>query len=321
MGFMSEPVQPLISRVLPPDRCEFAAIVDYLPARTADRMDSLKFVKESPIDVVMTTTIEDDNVGFLPQMVTPSLHKTVQKMREYGLKGFCFRQFDISQHEASMAYMIESAWDRNITPDDAYQRYAHDIAGDRAAKHLTEAFHELESLAASANGLMGLAFMFPHLYSKHWKKGSTPNSQWMEYVKMLRPIEHLLRKAVADSTSKGRKYVERYLNFVVFARKFISTLHVIRSARESYDRAQNLKREKPNHLEYHKLINYTADLLSEAEISSERALQTWIKVIADPTDLGTLAGLNAYGHDWLRGKSSEVYWDAQRYGILMETSD
>ena len=37
--------------------------------------------------------------------------------------------------------------------------------------------------------------------------------------------------------------------------------------------------------------------------------------MADSTDLGALAGLNAYGHDWLRGKRIEVYWESQQYGF------
>ena len=48
---------------------------------------------------------------------------------------------------------------------------------------------------------------------------------------------------------------------------------------------------------------------------SEEALRTWAAQVADPTDLGSLAGLNAYGHDWLRGKHTEIYWESQRYGF------
>ncbi len=66
---------------------------------------------------------------------------------------------------------------------------------------------------------------------------------------------------------------------------------------------------------YHPLITRASDLLFEAEEASEQALRTWIEQVADPTDLGTLAGLNAYGHDWLRGKCTEVYWESQQYGF------
>ncbi len=69
---------------------------------------------------------------------------------------------------------------------------------------------------------------------------------------------------------------------------------------------------------YNPLIRRASDLLFEALDASEIALKTWMKLVADPTDLSTLAGLNAYGHDWLSGKSKEVYWESQQYGKMVE---
>jgi hypothetical protein len=66
---------------------------------------------------------------------------------------------------------------------------------------------------------------------------------------------------------------------------------------------------------YHPLICGASDLLFQAVEASEEALRTWAAQVADPTDLGSLAGLNAYGHDWLRGKCTEAYWESQRYGF------
>lgn len=35
----------------------------------------------------------------------------------------------------------------------------------------------------------------------------------------------------------------------------------------------------------------------------------------DPSDLGTLAGLNAFARDYLRGKADEVRQDAESWGL------
>jgi hypothetical protein len=112
----SEHIQPLVSRVLPPDVAGFIAVVDYLPARVSERMHTLEFAWTSPVPVSMVATVEDDNVGFLPQLTAPALHRTVERRREYGIAGYCFRQLDISPHEPTMAYLAEAGWDPAAAP-------------------------------------------------------------------------------------------------------------------------------------------------------------------------------------------------------------
>ena len=84
-----------------------------------------------------------------------------------------------------------------------------------------------------------------------------------------------------------------------------------------YDQAQEIAK-KGDMLGFHPKMGEASNLLFETEKLSQLALETWAKQVADPSDLGSLAGLNAYGHDWLRGKATEVYWDSQCYGLMME---
>ena len=99
-----------------------------------------------------------------------------------------------------------------------------------------------------------------------------------------------------------------------FASLFLRSSDLIRQARSRYDQAQEAL-EARDHVAYHPLICAASDLLFRAETASEETLRAWAAQVADPTDLGSLAGLNAYGHDWLRGKCTEIYWESQRYGF------
>ena len=315
--FFSEHLQPLVERVFSPDRCEFSAIVDYLPARVAERMHTLEYVKHGRMDVTMITTVEDDNVGFLPQFNTPFLHETVTRMREYGLKGFQFRQFDISQHEPAMAYMAEAGWDAAVTPESAYRRYAEGVAGAAAVEGLLAAFHGIESLTEASNAMIGQGFMFPSLYSGQWAEGVRPEAAWDDYVARLEPVEQHLRSALGACAPRGRQLLRNALYFIVFARQFVAMKNRIRAARAALDDARRIRADG-DMLGYHPAIRAASDLLFEARQMSEQAIRTWTRLVVDPTDLGTLAGLNAYGHDWLSGKCVEVYWDSQCYGAFME---
>ena len=318
VNFFSEHVQPLVAHVFDPERCEFWASVDYLPARTAERMDTLAFAAETDVAVTMVTTVEDDNVGFLPQANATALHATVAKMREYGLKGFSFRQFDISEHEPAMAYLVEAAWDAAATPQRSYRRFAEAVAGPRAAGDLTAVLHELERLTEDANALMGLGFLFPDLYRKHWQEGLAPVPEWLAYVSRLAPIRDRCCRARRAGSGRGGDVLVRFCHFLTFAGEHVTTLDLIRQARSWYDRAHAVRRAGGDHLRYHELIGRAAQLLFAAQAASERALRRWTRVVADPTDAGTLAALNAYGLDWLRGKAVEVGWESQCYGYLMQ---
>ena len=128
------------------------------------------------------------------------------------------------------------------------------------------------------------------------------------------PVAAQLERALECCAPRGRKLVENYLFFVRFAGLFLRACDLIRQAREMYDRAQKAG-EARDHVAYHPLICGASDLLFQAVEASEEALRTWAAQVADPTDLGSLAGLNAYGHDWLRSKCTEAYWESQRYGF------
>jgi len=54
---------------------------------------------------------------------------------------------------------------------------------------------------------------------------------------------------------------------------------------------------------------------------SETALRTWSELVVDPTDLGTLAALNAYGHDYLRGLAWQIYLESQSFRIQLMTNE
>ena len=315
--FFSEHLQPLVEHVFSPEIAEFNAIVDYLPARVAERMDTLAYVKDGNLDVMMITTVEDDNVGFLPQLNTQSLHRTVQEMRRHGLIGFMFRQFDIAQHEPCMAYMVESSWDETITPEDSYRRYAERVAGADAVDDLLAAFEAIEQLTEDSNAMIGQGFMWPSLYSSQWYAGAEPVAEWSAYMESLEQIEDTLREALGKTAPRGRRLVCNYMTFVRFARQFVEMKNTIRAARMKYDAAKVIGK-RGDLLEYHPVIGQASDLLFEAVAQSERAIRTWASQVADATDAGSLAGLNAYGHDWLRGLAVKVYWQSQCYGGMLE---
>ena len=126
-----------------------------------------------------------------------------------------------------------------------------------------------------------------------------------------------MREALRKTAPRGKQLITNYLHFIRFAQQFMAMKNTIRAAREKYDEAIAMGKGG-DMLGFHPVMGRASDLLFDAVRQSEEALQTWAKQAADPSDAGSLAGLNAYGHDWLRGKAVEVYWESQCYGAMME---
>jgi hypothetical protein len=45
------------------------------------------------------------------------------------------------------------------------------------------------------------------------------------------------------------------------------------------------------------------------------SIEHWAAVVRDPSDLGTLAVLNSYCYDYLKGVAYDVYLESQRWTI------
>jgi len=280
----------------------------------------LAYVKDSPMPVSMITTIEDDNVGFLPQLTTPSLHRIVQAMREYDLEGFWFRQFDISEHEASMHYLARAAWDAAVTPESSYRQFARRVCGEEAEKAALAVFHQVEELETASNDLVGAGFLMPNLYAKYWNLSDPPDSlpalagRMRSYADRVAALLPLADTLVEYAAPRGKGWAGRYRLFLRFAAEYPRALARILDARGAYRAARQSLAEK-QFLPYCRQMDDTVVMLEDALRLSDTALRTWSGLVVDPTDRGTLAALNAYGHDYLRGLAWQLFLESQMCGF------
>ncbi len=315
-NFMSEALMPVLPYVFDAEQFEFLSIVDYLPADVADRAHVLDFTRGTDFKAHLVTTINDDNVGFLPQFNTTVLHKTVRAMRKYGVKGFWFRQFDISEYEPVMAYMAEAGWDHTATPRKTYERQVERICGKDAVKPMLKAFRMLEASLKDANAVIGAGFMMPHLVAKYWRyaiDGEVKQTitTFPLLIEQYSAIEPVLDQALAASEPRGKQYAGDILAFTRFARLYCRSILAVYRAGMSFVKAEKLEgscgsSDRTAIDRYDNLRCEVAELLQQALADLEQATQIWSDSVRDRTDVGSLLGLNVYGLDWLRGKADEA---------------
>ncbi|MBU4400528.1 MAG: hypothetical protein KKE86_14490, partial [Planctomycetes bacterium] len=91
----AEELYPLLERILPPGS-ETLSFIDYTPSRVVRRREVLKNVPGGrKLPATLHFTLEDDNIGLVPQLTTGSLHQLTQDLVRHGWGGFVTRYFSI----------------------------------------------------------------------------------------------------------------------------------------------------------------------------------------------------------------------------------
>ncbi len=82
--------------------------MDYFPSLAAKRTEMLAFSAKSSMRVGAMTTLADDNIGILPQVTVPSLHRIFEAMKKYKVHGFFGRNFLVTKLEVGTAYLAQN---------------------------------------------------------------------------------------------------------------------------------------------------------------------------------------------------------------------
>ena len=86
-GFAEE-LFPILPKVLPPNS-ELEVMPDNFLTHLLQRPGILKKLSDGPIQPIINLTVDDDNIGIVPQMTTSSLQKVLKILRETGMGGNC----------------------------------------------------------------------------------------------------------------------------------------------------------------------------------------------------------------------------------------
>lgn len=307
---MNHIAMPVAQHVFDPARFELVALVDYTPREVAKKIDALAFAKTSPMKVHLVTTCEDDNVGFFPQVVTTPMHRIVQGMRRHGLAGYSFRHWHVSKLEPTFRYLIDAAWDADATPRRSVEELVEGVCGRRAVRPLMRALAMIEQTLADADRTVPAGFLMPSLLRLRWTEPlPCPKAVFTRLIRRYEEALRPMRRALAVSEPRGRAFVRNMATHVDFSRRYLGVLLLIDEARQCYHAAAAEKQNgRRFDIERHdKLYIECADLLEQATQRLEEALRLWADdAVQDPSDRGTLVGLNVYGLDYLRGKAHEM---------------
>ncbi len=284
--FVAEELYPVLDRILPPGST-ILNLVDYTPSRILRRRGVLQNIPNRKLSSALIFTLEDDNIGMVPQLTTGSLHQLTQDLLRYGWAGFSTRYWVVGGQDSNVAYLARAAWDRTATPEAVDRDQLRAVCGEGCVAEMMKVYQEVQAVTVNLEwNHLTFAFAVPRMMLMHWK----PEPMSADLVEDRQGYERALaaaKSALANATPGGRGYVEYWIGRLDFAVEYIN-------AADAMYRAAQAEANKDR-----------AGTLREAEqglAALRRGIEAYARVARDQSDRGAIAILNEFAYRPLKAK-------------------
>jgi len=224
-----EELFPVLEQILPAGS-ETLNFVDYTPARIIRRQDTLAALGGGEIPASLICTLNDDNIGLLPQLTTGSLHQLIREIRKHGWEGISTRYFLTGDQDPSVIYLGQVAWDDKVTPAVVRTGLTTDVCGKQCVADMLEAFEKLEEATVLLE-LHALSIGFP--VPGMMMKNAHPKPLSATLVKVRNKYRQALaaaEQARAKTRPAGEVFVDYWIGRLKFGVGYIDCIEAVHQA-------------------------------------------------------------------------------------------
>ncbi|MFC1525726.1 hypothetical protein ACFL6X_02825 [Candidatus Latescibacterota bacterium] len=302
LGGSSEPLFPILERVLWPGGA-VATSLGYTASRAVRVMECMERLDATHVPASLVLTLQDDNVGSLPQVATGSLHLLAENMKRLGWRGFFTRHWPVGDLDPPAAYLARTSWGP-VTPSEAYGDHFTHVYGPRAAPELGQVMGLLEEVTVILD-LDFLSLFFPVLgiMLRHLEAGA-PMAEGLFHVRATyeQANRMLTRAASAVETEAGHRelaYWQARLTFAIEALREKEEVHeggvCVQAARATDDDHERARLMAAARARYQRGVE-----------AGEAALQATASRVRDDSDRSSLAAYYHFFVREVRGKADQV---------------
>ena len=288
-GFAEE-LYPILPRVLPPNS-ELEVMPDNFLDHLLQRPGILKDVSGGAIRPIINLTMDDDNIGILPQMTTSALQKVLALLRETKWQGVVTRERFPGDHDTERAYLARASWDANADPEKIALEQLQAACGARCGEYLLTTMHSIDDAThVWERDDEHFAFPVPALMTKYWKAGPLP-----DYLEVNRKNYErgwlAAQHAVAVATPEGKSYAEFWSKRMEFSVKYIAAVQSERQAATA--EAAHQPRQ-------------AVEFMNNTLASLRESLDAYASVARTQSDRGAIAVAVEYGYRRMEKKLDEL---------------
>ena len=298
---VSEELYPILDRIWPAD-WTLESMPSNQPVNLLKRIEVLKGLP-SRVQGILNLTLDDDNIGVMPQLTTNSLHAIIQAMRRHGWQGIIARERFPGDHDWPLAYLARAAWDPDVTPDQVARDQLRAICGGGCVEDMLTVFHKVEAVTIA---LAPTAFAFPAdwppatasspggMLMKHWTWKEGPIPAYLEeahqgYSQALATA----RKARSQATPTGYGYLDFWIGRLEFASQYVDAVHAVQRSASAF-RA----RKRPEAVKE----------MDDAMAALRRGLEAYVRVARSRSDVAAIALVNQSFRELFQRRWSVKTW-------------
>ncbi len=294
LGGNSEPLFPVLGQVLWPG-AGVTTSLGYTASRAVRAMRAMDQLDTRQVPATLVVTLQDDNVGSLPQVATRSLHQLLDAAAEHGWRGFFTRHWPVGDLDPVAAFLARRSWDANETPPGAYQWHFSRVYGPAAARPMARVMDLLEDATVILD-LDFLGLLFPVLgVAVRALEAPAPPQTGLAHVRAA--YEEAARQLCAVEAAlvgpAGRRewaYWRSRLDFAIGALEELEWLQQAAAHAARLESGAGTPKDA-------QALNLARSCVDRALRAGERALAATAATVRDETDANTLA---AYHHFLVR---------------------
>ena len=307
---VAEELWPILPRIMPKNS-EMIITMDYNPTRVLRRRKVLATAPGKKVPTTMILTLHDDSVGMLPLLTTGALHELVGDLRKAGVTGFGTRQWLISDHDASTAYLGKAAWNPNTTPKAVYSDQVRAVCGQAAVEPMLEVFREVETVTTRLED-HGMGLTFPHagMMARQWAPEAMPQELVEDRAIYQRALD-AVRKAPTPPRPEGRAYVRYWTARLEFAVQYFDAIDAVKKGATAEKAAKDAK-QKGDDRAYRAKLDEALRHAKAAHAAAFHAIDAYAAVAKNRADAGAVATMAEYVCRYLARKAEELRAERDR---------
>jgi hypothetical protein len=294
LGGSSEGVLPFLDRILWPG-AGMRTWLDYTASRAVRRLGFVERLDALKVPASLVVTLQDDNIGWLPQVATENLHHLLQTLQQNGWRGYYTRFWPIGDLDPTVAYLARASWDSRTTPRAAYEDHFTKVYGADCTEVLSRVMRLLEDATVILDvDFLSLFFPVPGIMSRH-VDARAPMAEGLYHIRAIYECARGLLNRLAESSSRRIRQgnLDYWIGRLDFAVEALNELRLLREGGAALRAAQSADDRQVRAKQRESAV----DCFQRGIASGESALRSAARNIRDDSDRGAVA---AYHHFFVR---------------------
>ena len=294
---------PIMHRLLWSE-AHYATSLGYTGSEAIRNLHLAEQLDASKLPTSLVLTLQDDNIGPVPQVATGNCQHLLDMAARCGWQGFYTRYWPLDELDPPAAYLARASWDNSVSPEMAYNDHAGHVYGPQGVRPFNLAMRQLEQMTAILNTeYMSLFFPVPGTMAGHLDATEPMASGLHQFRGILRRCRDIFARMLeldGGSTAKEAN-LQQWISRCEFGMTLLDQREQLKVAGCAWHAAVEASDEE-------KLSHSQAfeQAVSRALELGEQACWLLADHIRDDSDRGQLAAFNCFCLQEVREKADQL---------------